>query len=88
MNLDGLEKIKSINFGIQIDNHAKLTNLDGLANVEGNTTNIFITQNALLKSFCGLTKLLKGSGTIGSFQTSGNGYNPTVNDIKAGNCSN
>ena len=86
-SLDGLEKIKSIKYGIQIDTHPKLTNIDGLANVEGATTGISIIDNALLKSLCGITKLVKGGGNTGVYRLSGNGYNPTVDEIKAGSCS-
>jgi hypothetical protein len=86
-NLDGLEKLKSLKYGIHIDTQSKLTNIDGLANVEGATTGIAINQNALLKSLCGITKLVKGGGNTGGYQVTGNGYNPTVDDIKAGRCS-
>ncbi|WEK35004.1 MAG: hypothetical protein P0Y53_21155 [Candidatus Pseudobacter hemicellulosilyticus] len=86
-DLQGLEKIKSIRYGITVSVNDKLTNIDGLANVEGAISSINITENKVLANLCGITKLVKGGGNTGVYAVSGNAHNPTVDNIKAGNCS-
>jgi hypothetical protein len=86
-DLQGLEKVKSMKNGITINGNNKLVNIDGLAEVQGATTGINITENIALTSLCGISKLVKGGGNTGSYTVSANAYNPTVDDIKAGNCS-
>ena len=65
----------------------KLANIDGLANVEGAISGITVTENKLLSSLCGLTKLVQGGGNTSVYRVSGNAYNPTEDDIKNGKCS-
>jgi len=86
-DMQGLEKIKSMKYGILISQNNKIVNIDGLANVDGGTTSINITGNPVLAGLCGITKMIKSGGTISSYQVSGNSYNPTVQDIKDGKCS-
>ena len=86
-DVNGLEKVKSMTMSIRLTDNAALTNLDGLANVTGNTHSLGINDNPKLKNLCGLTKIVKDGGTLDSYQVSGNGYNPTYNDLKAGSCS-
>jgi hypothetical protein len=86
-DLQGLEKITSMKNGMTVSGNNKLTNVDGLANVEGATTGIFINANTILRNLCGITKVVKGGGNTGSYQVTGNAYNPTVQQIIAGQCS-
>lgn len=86
-DLQGLEKIKSMKWGITVTANDKLANIDGLANVEGAISGITVTENKLLSSLCGLTKLVKGGGNTSVYRVSGNAYNPTEDDIKSGKCS-
>lgn len=86
-DLQGLEKIKSMKGGVLVSENAKLTNIDGLANVEGAVNGISVNSNTVLKSLCGITKLVKGGGNASVYSVSGNGYNPTADDIKNGKCS-
>lgn len=86
-DLQGLEKVKSMKYGITVSENNKLTNTDGLANLEGAINGITINNNTTLNSLCGITKLVKGGGNTGSYTVSGNGYNPTVDDIKNNKCS-
>lgn len=87
IDLDGLEKVKALRWGITIGQNDKLANLNGLANVDGSITNISITENKLLKSFCGITKLVKAAAITGAYGVFNNGYNPTQAQIIAGQCS-
>ncbi len=86
-DLQGLEKVQSMRYGITINNNPKLINVDGLASVEGAVSGINISGNVGLTSLCGITKLVKGGGNTGDYSVSGNAYNPTVQDIKDGKCS-
>lgn len=86
-DLQGLEKISTLKYGILINNCNKLINIDGLANVGGSITSISITQNALLKNLCGITKVVKAAAISNGYAVWENGYNPTKEQIIAGQCS-
>lgn len=94
-NLVGLENLTSINNGnLFIANNDSLTTLDNLDNLTA-VKDVFIGQvlngggfpNPLLTDFCALQNLFN-SGTYENVSIDNNGYNPTVADIQAGNCSN
>lgn len=86
-DLQGMEKIKSLRYGITLVANEKLVNIDGLANVDGAITSINISENTVLSSLCGITKVMKGSGPSAGFTVRGNAFNPTADEIKAGTCS-
>lgn len=87
VDIDGLENIKSAPLGFSIVNNEKLTNINGVSNVEGSIAHIYVNLNKILKNLCGATKALKGGGHTGVFQATGNAYNPTKEQIIAGQCS-
>jgi hypothetical protein len=74
-------------YGMTVSGNNKLVNLDGLANVEGAINGIFINENTILRNLCGITRVVKGGGNTGGYQVTGNAYNPTVQQIIAGLCS-
>lgn len=80
--LSGLEKIAQ---GIQFSSNKSLKNLDGLANWSGATVTVNIGNNENLSDLCGLTKLVK-EGTVTNYNVSSNSYNPTLVQLKDGNC--
>ncbi|MFT3826800.1 MAG: carboxypeptidase-like regulatory domain-containing protein [Chitinophagaceae bacterium] len=86
-DLQGFEKVTSMKSEITVGQNTKLTNIDGLANVGGTIINININQNTALKNLCGITKLVKAASITGQYSVSGNGYNPTQQQIIAGTCS-
>lgn len=86
-DMAGFEKVTSMKGGINIDNCNKLTNVDGLANVGGAANNVNINSNTVLRSLCGITKLVKANAISGSFTIANNAYNPTKEQIVAGQCS-
>ena len=85
-SLEGLEKITSVKGGMILTNNIKLDNLDGLINVTGPITSIYITSNSMLKDLCGLNKLINGLDNSTIYQVNTNGYNPTLQDFQDGNC--
>jgi hypothetical protein len=80
--LSGLEKIAQ---GIQFSSNKSLKNLDGLANWSGATVTVNVGNNESLSDLCGLTKLVE-EGTITNYNVSSNSYNPTLVQLKDGNC--
>ncbi|PZR24798.1 MAG: hypothetical protein DI535_20870 [Citrobacter freundii] len=87
-SVDGLEKIKSLKNGVTLAQNKSLLNVNGLANVEGQFYGINISENISLKNLCGITKMVTGNGNTGGYTVLNNAYNPTVQDIKDGKCSN
>jgi hypothetical protein len=87
IDLDGLEKVVTMKYGITIGQNDKLANLNGLSNVDGTITSISITENNVLKNLCGITKVVKAGAITGGYYVTSNGYNPTQQQIIAGQCS-
>jgi len=87
LNLDGLEKVKALRYGMTIGQNNKLANLNGLSNVDGAITSISINENKVLKNLCGITKVVKAGAISGGYYVAGNAYNPTQAQIIAGQCS-
>lgn len=87
LNVDGLEKITSMKYGILFGQNPKLANLNGLVNVGGTITSITINENVALKNLCGISKVVKAGSISGSYTVTNNGYNPTQQQIIAGQCS-
>ncbi len=85
-NLDGLSGLTHlyVEFGqgpLIIKDNDILTNIDGLSNLVQVYSNLFIQNNPDLIRFCGLYNLFLNSGLGGSYNVSGNGSNPTIQDI-------
>lgn len=93
-SLNGLNNLTTVEFNIKISQNDLLISLDGLENlisVVNGRINIgkdgsdFIP-NDNLADFCALTNLFT-NGTYGFVEIDHNAYNPTVQDIIDGNCS-
>ena len=88
INLAGLENLKSINSKFWIIENINLENLNALSNLEF-TDGLWVTKNEKLNNFCGLTKLVNSNLPSSFTSTIGNNlYNPNIDNIKNGNCSN
>ncbi len=85
-NLNSISNIRSLN----IRNCNLVNDLDGLSalstNNSDNDGSININQNDNLNDFCGISNYIINN-EIGSFQISGNLFNPTETDFTNGNCS-
>jgi len=85
-NIDGLNiNIITNSFGIAESGVENLNGLQNLKKVDG--SNITIISNGNLSDFCGLTTLFTSSGFSGTYNVTGNSYNPTQQNIIDGNCS-
>ena len=86
-NVDGLSNVKYADGKISIADNTKLTNLDGISNIEKikDGEKILVWNNASLTNLCGLTKM---AGTENpNFDIKENAFNPTLEEIKNGDCS-
>lgn len=84
--LSGLDNL-SESQQILVLNNNKLAVLDGLDNVLI-APDVRIDSNELLSDFCALTKFAKGSGSSTAFVARFNSFNPTLEDLKNGMCTN
>ena len=85
LSLEGLSKLDSIGGDFNIDNNDKLANLDGLSNLSAVDGKFTITNNDALLNFCGIKPLLTANG-VAEISIYDNYYNPSPDDIIAGNC--
>ncbi len=86
-NINGLNKINNLD-RFTISGNSSLVNINGLSNITSVLYSLSITNNTSLTDLCGLTTLLSNNGLSGSYTVNNNGYNPSQQDIKDGNCSN
>ena len=82
--LSGLQNISSISGEMILSSNAGITNLDFIANKEVSGA-VGIYSNFNLTDYCALLDDFN-AGTISSFDTDNNGYNPTQTDMENGNC--
>ena len=76
---------------VDIIDNAGITNVDWLSNITTVKGHLYIKDNGKLGDFCGLNSLItpdeNGTGIGGTYDVSGNLYNPTLNDLESGDCS-
>jgi hypothetical protein len=86
-----LETIVGANFSnvdgdITIQQNANLTSLNGF-NIANTNGNIYILYNNLLTDLCAITSLFSSSSFTSDVTINNNGYNPSVQNIIDGDCS-
>lgn len=72
---------------VEIHGNGNINNLDALVQLSNIQTDLEITRNALLTDFCGLQNLVDQNGIGGVFIAEQNAYNPTLQNLIDGNCS-
>ncbi len=97
-SLDGLNNLESVAKDVMIFANPNLQNINALENlieVKGvfttqgtiaSTSAMISTGNVELDNLCGLQNLIV-NGTYGDIVISGNAFNPTIENIRDGNCS-
>ncbi|WP_321300316.1 DUF4971 domain-containing protein [Marinifilum fragile] len=65
-----------------------IANLDALTNLKTVKGDLWISNNSNLNDLCGIKPLATEGEIAGNIYISDNKYNPSIDDIKAGNCSN
>jgi len=86
-NLEGLDNLTYVNSFIQILDNRNLTNINALDNVKHVGGYLKIYNNHALYDLCGIKNLLTIGGVSDTVSIYQNLFNPTVEDIIAGNCS-
>ena len=85
LDVPGFENINSVG-GIVISDNWGILDIHSLLNITTNSGSITITNNADLGSLCGIRPLLLSGNFSGSYNVSGNLYNPTLQQIIDGDC--
>jgi len=88
-NIQGLSTLTEITYGnLSFFNNTSLTSLNGLENLGqiGNTVNF--VGNSSLSDFCALQNVMQTFVPSSNSSIYNNSFNPTITDIKNGNCSN
>ena len=92
--LEGLNNLVSLEAYAAITSNTSLSSLDGLGNLSS-VEDLYIGRNSsmaslptqeLLTDFCALSNLVL-NGSYNSITIANNAYNPTIDDIANGNCS-
>lgn len=84
-NLNGIDKISYLS-GLYLIDNTELQTLSGLENLIKIEKNLEIKGNVKLRNFCPIKNALNNH-TVNTNNISGNFYNPTIIEIKNGNCS-
>ncbi|WP_034057934.1 hypothetical protein [Lacinutrix jangbogonensis] len=86
-NISALSNLKLIGGTLSI-NFTPLTSLNGLSSVESLGGDMFFSFNTQLNDYCALNNLIIQNTYSEEINALGNAYDPTVQDIIDGNCSN
>lgn len=84
-NLNGLENLRKVET-IHIAGNEDLESLDGLNGLEEVTNIINVSSNEKLNNFCALTGLMRLTNFEAEFNTGFNAFNPSLEDLKNGDC--
>lgn len=88
LNINSLSSLKEITYGdLIISNNKKITNLNALSNLQSIGRRLSIYNNETLVDFCGLKSFAENKPNSVRVEILYNPYNPTINDIANGNCS-
>ena len=85
--LDGLAGLITVGGSISIKDNTDLLSV-GIVNLANVLGDIQISNNTSLNDYCELQAFLVNGGLGGTFNATGNAYNPTAQNIIDGNCSN
>lgn len=86
-NLDVFNNVISLENRLTLKELPQITHLDDLSNLTGISGSLSIEGNSQLNDFCGLQTLFTSQGVSGNVRIWQNGYDPSVSDIAAGDCS-
>ena len=86
-NLSGFSNLQTVEEQIWVIDNPSLPNLDGLSAIQGNPWRVWIFDNQSLTNFCGTSALFADLPDDTQIIIRNNAFNPGLQDIKAGNCS-
>ncbi|WBL23792.1 hypothetical protein [Zunongwangia sp. HRR-M8] len=85
-NLSGINSLTQIKGTLEIRGNELMSNLDGLERLTEIQNDIQIIGNKALTDFCSLSSFFKNYSFDGNYGVANNLKNPTIQDIKDGNC--
>lgn len=85
-SLNGLGSLTNIDGYLHILSNDNLLNLNGLNNIMSIGDYLSVRLNDTISDFCAIQSLLQNNGVV-DIAISGNNFNPTIQDIIDGNCS-
>jgi len=85
-SLGELSNLQHLSGDLYIVNNPGLQNLSGLENIISVEGNLYIVDNTSLVDFCDIENIIY-NGFSGEYSVFLNAYNPTLEDLQAGNCS-
>ncbi len=89
-HIDALTSLTSVGGDVNFVGNTSILHVNGFENLIAIGGSAKFESNFNLSDFCGLTKLFENNGLVGTFTTAGNGivnpFNPTREDMLAGNC--
>ena len=83
-NLEAFGNLTTVDELFQVFGPSKIESLSGLENLMS-VHSMYFSDNQKLKDYCALTDLVDNSGIV-NFATSGNDYNPTLQQLEDGDC--
>lgn len=86
VNIDALSNLSTVG-SLEIENCNAISNLNGLSSLTNIDDYCNMIRNNILTDFCGLELVVNSNGIGGEFLTKLNAYNPTLQDIMNGDCS-
>jgi hypothetical protein len=87
-NVNSFSNLTYIGENLHLERNSALIDINGFSKLNFVGTGIRIESNRALKDLCVLQPLLKNGSFGGSLYIVSNYYNPTLNQIVTGNCSN
>ena len=84
-NLEGLNNLTRTTHDLAIEKNNQLKNLDGLTNLI-EIERCSILDNPVLADYCGLEALISDGQVNSGYSVSGNEYNPSLEELKDGDC--
>ena len=88
IGLSGLESLTQVSGDLTLSTLSSLSNIASLSSLNNINGSLNIINNGLLSDFCSLTDLLTTGGLQGDYLIEANAYNPTLQQMLDGQCSN
>ncbi len=86
-DLQGLEQLRSVEY-LLISSNPNLSNIDALRGLSQVDTKLSLRWNSSLTDLCGIRPLVSSGGVGTDYEVYENAFNPSLEDINAGNCQN
>lgn len=86
-DLQGLEQLRNVDY-LYISSNPNLTHMDALSGLTQVSSMLSIRWNSSLTDLCGIRSVVSSGGFSSDYEVMENAFNPSVQDMSAGNCRN